>query len=114
MDGQARLFQTDPSGIFYEWMANTTGRMGQTLRGYLEKNAEQLSSTTTEAAAIKHVIRSLMVSTSLGASFFEVAVLRYKQPVVMLPLSTIEQLVAIIKREIADEEAQKKRNIVSS
>lgn len=94
-------------------MANTTGRMGQTLRGYLEKNAEQLSSTTTEAAAIKHVVRSLIVSTSLGAGFFEVAVLRYKQPVMMLSPSTIEQLVTIIKREIAEEEAQKKLNIVS-
>lgn len=113
MDGQARLFQTDPSGIFYEWMANTTGRMGQTLRGYLEKNADHLSSTTTEAAAIKHVVRSLIISTSLGAGFFEIAVLRYKQPLMILSPSTIEQMVTIIKREIAEEEAQKKLNIVS-
>lgn len=94
-------------------MANTTGRMGQTVRGYLEKNAEQLSSTTNEAAAIKHVVRSLVVSTALGASFFEVAVLKYKQPVVMLSPTTLEQLVTIIKREIAEEEAQKKLNIIT-
>lgn len=87
--------------------------MGQTVRGYLEKNAEQLSSTTNEAAAIKHVVRSLVVSTALGASFFEVAVLKYKQPVVMLSPTTLEQLVTIIKREIAEEEAQKKLNIIT-
>ncbi|XP_034477566.1 proteasome subunit alpha type-7-1B [Drosophila innubila] len=107
-DGQPHLFQTEPSGIYYEWQANSTGRLGQTMRGYLEKNASEMIAAPNEEVAIKHVVRALHLTTSLDASFFEVAVLKRKQPMTMVSPETLVSLVNLIKQEIAEEQAKQK------
>ncbi|KAL7738008.1 hypothetical protein ACLKA6_006366 [Drosophila palustris] len=107
-DGQPHLFQTEPSGIYYEWQANSTGRLGQTVRGYLEKNGTEMIAAPNEDAAIKHVVRALHLTTTLDASFYEVAVLRRKQPMTMVSKETLASLVSLIKQEIAEEQAKQK------
>lgn len=51
-DGHPHLFQTEPSGIYYEWKANATGRSAKTVREFLEKNytADEVA---TENGAVK-------------------------------------------------------------
>lgn len=36
-DGTPHLYQTEPSGIYYEWKANATGRSAKSVREFLEK-----------------------------------------------------------------------------
>lgn len=110
-DGKPRLYQTEPSGIYYEWAANTTGRLGKTMREYLEKNTPAMSNSPDDAAAIKHVVRALHTSTALNASFYEVAVLKYQQPLHMVSPTMVAHLVQVIKQEVADEEARLKKSL---
>ncbi|EDW00661.1 GH20892 [Drosophila grimshawi] len=111
MDGQPHLYQTEPSGIYYEWSANTTGRLGKTVREHLENNSAEIASVSDEAAAIKQVVRTLVMSTGLDASFYELAVLQHKQPLQVVSPSTVAHLVQVIKRENADKEARLKQQL---
>lgn len=112
-DGQPHLYQTEPSGIYYEWSANTTGRLGKTMREYLEKNASDMASSPDDATAIKHVVRALFTATSLNASFYELAVLKYQQPLEMVSPAVVAHLVQVIKQENAEEEAKQKQRAKS-
>ncbi|EDW60674.2 proteasome subunit alpha type-7-1B isoform X1 [Drosophila virilis] len=112
-DGQPHLYQTEPSGIYYEWSANTTGRLGKTMREYLEKNVSDMASSPDDATAIKHVVRALFTATSLNASFYELAVLKHQQPLEMVSPAMVAHLVQVIKQENAEEEAKQKQRTKS-
>ncbi|EDW13528.2 proteasome subunit alpha type-7-1B isoform X2 [Drosophila mojavensis] len=98
-DGKPHLFQTDPSGIYYEWMANTTGRMAQTVNEYLTKNLSAISTIPDTLSAMKHVVRALQTATSSDVSFFDIAVLKYKQPIEIVSMDKIKYLTELIKQE---------------
>ncbi|XP_041969612.1 proteasome subunit alpha type-7-1 [Aricia agestis] len=106
-DGQPHLFQTEPSGIYYEWKANATGRSAKTVREFLEKNytAEEVAS---ENGAVKLAIRALLEVVQSGQKNLEIAVMRRNQPMQMLDVDTINSYVAIIDKE-KEEEAEKKK-----
>ncbi|KAH8384624.1 hypothetical protein KR093_003073 [Drosophila rubida] len=108
VNGQPHLFQTEPSGIYYEWQANTTGRLGQAVREYMEKHRSAMINAPNEVEAVKHMVRTLHVSTSLGPSFFDVVVLKHREPLTRVAPETIAYMVQLIKQELADEEAKPK------
>ncbi|XP_034824368.1 proteasome subunit alpha type-7-1 [Maniola hyperantus] len=106
-DGFPHLFQTEPSGIYYEWKANATGRSAKTVREFLEKNytAEEVAS---ENGAVKLAIRALLEVVQSGQKNLEIAVMRRNQPMQMLDLDTINSYVSVIEKE-KEEEAEKKK-----
>lgn len=106
-DGLPHLYQTEPSGIYYEWKANATGRSAKTVREFLEKfyTPEQVES---EEGAIKLAIKALLEVVQSGQKNLEVAVMKRNQPMQMLDVATIEKYVAIIEKE-KEEEAEKKK-----
>ncbi|KAI5634515.1 proteasome subunit domain-containing protein [Phthorimaea operculella] len=106
-DGQPHLFQTEPSGIYYEWKANATGRSAKTVREFLEKNytAEEVAN---EKGAVKLAIRALLEVVQSGQKNLEIAVMRRGQPMQMLDADTINSYVSVIEKE-KEEEAEKKK-----
>ncbi|KPJ12272.1 Proteasome subunit alpha type-7-1 [Papilio machaon] len=106
-DGQPHLFQTEPSGIYYEWKANATGRSAKTVREFLEKNynAEEVA---TEKGAVKLAIRALLEVVQSGQKNLEIAVMRRNQLMQMLDIDTINSYVSVIEKE-KEEEAEKKK-----
>lgn len=106
LDGSPHLFQTDPSGIYYEWKANATGKSAKTVREFLEKFYKP-EEVETEEGAIKLAIKALLEVVQSGQKNLEVAVMRKDQPMKMLDLATIEKYVTTIEEEVAKEKAAK-------
>lgn len=106
-DGSPHLYQTEPSGIYYEWKANATGRSAKTVREFLEKyySDDELS---TEQGTVKLAIRALLEVVQSGQKNLEIAVMRRGQPLQMLDGDSIENYVNLIEKE-KEEEAEKKK-----
>lgn len=109
-DGTPHLFQTEPSGIFYEWRASSTGRFGNPARVHMEKHADAiLASFDDPKATVKHVVRTLVSSASLNNKQLEVAVLEHKQPLRMIDQQVLADLVRSVQLEMEEEAKQKPR-----
>ncbi|KAH8269514.1 hypothetical protein KR018_004442 [Drosophila ironensis] len=107
-DGTPHLFQTEPSGIYYEWKANTTGRASMSVLEYMEKHADEIPSTGDETTAIKHIIRILISGASLNQNQMDVAILKYKQPLRLIDHQVVADLYQQVRHEL-DEEAKQRR-----
>lgn len=107
MDGSPHLFQTDPSGIYYEWKANATGKSAKTVREFLEKYYTP-EIVENEEGAVKLAIKALLEVVQSGQKNLEVAVMRKDQPMQMLDAVTIDKYVTIIEAEKKEEEEKKK------
>lgn len=106
-DGQPHLYQTEPSGIYYEWKANATGRSAKTVREFLEKYCTD-EEVSAERGAVKLAIRALLEVVQSGQKNLEIAVMRRGQPMQMLDCKTIDEYVTLIEKE-KEEEAEKKK-----
>lgn len=106
-DGTPHLYQTEPSGIYYEWKANATGRSAKTVREFLEKHYKD-EEVETENGAVKLAIKALLEVAQSGQKNLEIAVMEKDKPLKMLDAQTIEQYVAVIEKE-KEEEAEKKK-----
>jgi len=110
-DGSPRLFKTEPSGAFYEYMANSTGRGEKPVREYLEEHYKD-ETIADEAAVLKLVVKALSQVVQSGAQNIEIAVLK---PVVgrpgmceqrILPVDQVEDLLKQVEAESAEAEAE--------
>ncbi|XP_059055861.1 proteasome subunit alpha type-7-like [Achroia grisella] len=105
-DGNPHLFQTEPSGIYYEWKACSTGRCDKTTREFLEQNYTP-GLVATDKGAIKLAIRSLLEVVQSGQRNLDLAVMKRSQPVQMLEQEVIHSIAREIEKENEDAEKQK-------
>lgn len=106
LDGTPHLFQTEPSGIYYEWKANATGKSAKTVREFLEKFYTP-EAVETEEGAVKLAIKALLEVVQSGQKNLEVAIMRSDKPMQMLDAESIEKYVTVIEEENAKEKAAK-------
>merc|ERR1711966_105583 len=65
-DGKPKLYNTDPSGIFYNWKATAIGRNSKTVQDFLEKNwAEGLDDAATTKLALKALLEVVEASKNV-------------------------------------------------
>ncbi|ORX71954.1 N-terminal nucleophile aminohydrolase [Linderina pennispora] len=94
-DNTPKLFQTDPSGIYYEWKANSIGRNSQT-------------DDIDEKEAVKLAVKSLLEVVQTGAKNIEILVVT-KDGSRSPSVTEIEEVIKVIEAEKA-EEADRKTN----
>lgn len=105
-DGSPRLFQTDPSGVYHEWLAAAIGRNGKTALEFLEKTYSK-DIAADDDRTIKLAIRALM-EVGQGKNL-EVAVMRPKKPISILDVDTLNKYISEIDKEKAEEAESKKK-----
>eukprot|EP00128_Syssomonas_multiformis_P003986 Colp12_sorted_trinity150504_noHs@25636 len=108
-DGKPRLYQTDPTGSYFEWKANAIGGSSKTVREYLEKHYED-SAVATEHGAIKLAIKSLLEVVQSGSKTMEIAVMKRGEPLQILDGEKVDAIVKEIEKDKeAEAEAKKKK-----
>lgn len=106
-DDTPHLYQTDPSGTYFEWMANAIGRSAKTVREFLEKHYTE-DQVATDRGTIKLALKALLEVVQSGSKNMEVAVMRRKEPLRILDSSELDGLIQEIEKE-KEEEAEKKK-----
>lgn len=105
-DGTPHLYQTDPSGVYSEWMASAIGKNFKTVREYMEKHYEE-EKTGSEAAAVKLAVSALLEVVESGSKNIEIAIMRPGQDgAEVLGKEALTKIVEDIVKE--KEEAEEK------
>lgn len=91
-NGTARLYQTDPAGVYSEWRANAIGRNSKTVREFLEKQYPPERELKTDDETIKMALRALLEVIQTGAKNVELAIMKRGQPLKVSPLSLTNTL----------------------
>lgn len=111
-DGTARLFQTDPSGLFSEWKANAIGRNSKTVLEFLEKKYDEcvvnVDKEKAEEETVKLAIRAMLEVVESSHKNIEVTIMHRKTGIKILAEAEIEQLVATVEKEKSETEEKKK------
>jgi len=93
---EARLYQTEPSGIYSAWKANAIGRSSKTVREFLERNHKD---AMPRDETIELTIKSLLEVVQTGAKNIEIAIMAPGKTVEMLPSEEIEKIVEKINSD---------------
>ncbi|CAD6184476.1 unnamed protein product [Caenorhabditis auriculariae] len=100
-DGTPRLFKTEPSGAYYEYLANSTGRGEKPVREYLEEHYND-ETTADEQSTLKLVVKSLSQVVQSGSQNIEIAVMKFVNGEIVNRVLTVEEVEALLK--VVDEE----------
>jgi len=93
---EARLYQTEPSGIYSACKANAIGRSSKTVREFLERNHKD---AMPRDETIELTIKSLLEVVQTGAKNIEIAIMAPGKTVEMLPGEEIEKIVEKINSD---------------
>ncbi|KAL9060959.1 MAG: hypothetical protein Q9162_000403 [Coniocarpon cinnabarinum] len=104
-DKEPRLYQTEPSGIYSAWKANSIGRSSKTVREFLERNHKD---DMDREETLKLTIKSLLEVVQTGAKNIEIAIMAPEKKLEMLPVEDVEKYVESINNEKQDEANKKK------
>lgn len=107
MDGQPKLYQTEPSGALSEWKANAIGRNASTLREFLEK--KWVEDLDTEAATRLSIETLLEVVED--AKNIEICVAHSNKKFEFLDEEKLQAITDEIKKEKELAEEQKKKQM---
>ncbi|KAJ1658793.1 Proteasome subunit alpha type-4 [Dispira simplex] len=105
IDRTPKLYQTDPSGIYYAWKANAIGRNSKTVREFLEKNYQD---DMDKDESVKLAVKALLEVVQTGAKNIEVVVMTSNQGAKYLAQEDITGIVEEIEKE-KEIEAEKKK-----
>lgn len=106
-DQVPKLYQTEPSGIFSAWKAQSIGRSSKTVREFLEKNYPA-DEPLDEAGTVKLAIQGLLEVVQTGAKNIELSVMKPGAAPRELSNEEIEEIVKEIEEEKAAEAEKKK------
>lgn len=98
-DSTPRLYQTEPSGIYSAWTAQTIGRNSKTVREFLEKNYNRDEPPATAEDCVKLTVRSLLEVVQTGAKNIEITLVKPGAQIVTLSADDIGKYVEDIERE---------------
>ena len=108
-DNTPRLYQTEPSGIYSSWTAQTIGRNSKTVREFLEKNYDNDTPPESVEDCVKLTIRSLLEVVQTGAKNIEITIVKPNSEIVILNNEEIGKYVEDIEREKQEQEREKSK-----
>merc|ERR1711862_896700 len=74
--GKPALYQTDPSGAYFEWKATVIGKNSKTVQDFLEKKYEE---DMDEETTLKLTLKALLEVTEASVQNIEVIILKKDQ-----------------------------------
>ncbi|KAH8310817.1 hypothetical protein KR044_003092, partial [Drosophila immigrans] len=105
-DGSPHLFKTQPSGTFFEFKANATGRSDNIVREFFEKHYRE-EDVKTVADAVKLTVKGLLEVTQLSQHTLDIVVLEKDKQPHLLDHGVIQKCIRIIAKE-KEAEIEKK------
>ncbi|CCF59335.1 hypothetical protein KAFR_0G03030 [Kazachstania africana CBS 2517] len=107
-DNTPKLYQTEPSGIYSSWTAQTIGRNSKTVREFLEKNYNKDEPPSTVEECVKLTIKSLLEVVQTGAKNIEITVVSADNKIIVLDNEEIGKYVDDIEKEKQEQQEQEK------
>lgn len=108
-DNVPKLYQTEPSGIYSSWTAQTIGRNSKTVREFLEKNYDNDTPPESVEDCVKLTIRSLLEVVQTGAKNIEITIVKPDSEIVILNNDEIGKYVEDIEHEKQEQEREKSK-----
>ncbi|CCC70587.1 hypothetical protein NCAS_0F01030 [Naumovozyma castellii] len=105
-DNKPKLYQTEPSGIYSSWTAQTIGRNSKTVREFLEKNYNRDEPPKNVEECVRLTVKSLLEVVQTGAKNIEITVVKPDSEIITLTNEEINKYV----KEIEEEKQQEKEN----
>ncbi|KFD47761.1 putative multicatalytic endopeptidase [Trichuris suis] len=107
-DGTPHLFQVEPSGTYYEWRANCTGRSTSIIRSFLEKKYSE-ENCQDSRSCLKLGVRALHEVIHPSAQSVEACIVSYdrsRPTKIISELVATEMLESVVREVIAEREAE--------
>lgn len=108
-DNKPRLYQTEPSGIYSSWTAQTIGRNSKTVREFLEKNYDNNEPPQSVEECVKLTVRSLLEVVQTGAKNIEITIVKPNAEVITLQNDEIAKYVDDIEKEKQEQQEDKNK-----
>ncbi|KAH3898849.1 proteasome core particle subunit alpha 4 SCDLUD_005188 [Saccharomycodes ludwigii] len=105
-----KLFKTEPSGIYSEWVAHSIGRNSKTVCEFLEKTYDKSNPPQSVEESVKLTVKSLLEVVQAGAKNIEICVVSDDDKgIQILDNDEIDKYVQEIESEKEQEREEKRK-----